>query len=387
MKKKLKLIIFILFFLFTESGCYNRLETIQTAVCAGVGATLTPDNRIEFTVQLNKPVNPQKTTIFTQQVEILSTKGNSITEAARRVMLALPRVPLWSHADIFIIGGNLARKDLSFLMDFISRNRNLRHDIAVLVSPDNTPEEILNSTCPLSLCSSRGILRILNFQEKNLGSYRKINMYQFFSQLDTPGIDPAVPQVVITKDIKGNNILTIKGMAVFSGRKMVGSLNEMESRGYRLIKTPNKSGGIISIKFPFNHKNEYIDLEIRKLKNSIKPLKKDNKVIIKVKADLYVNIFGIQAEQEILTPEKIGLVEKAAEAAIKKDITSCIKKSQKLNGDILGFGQAIYRYMPEEWEKLEDNWQQIYPLIKWEVEVKVKIKDTYLTHKVYTPQI
>lgn len=385
MRKKIALVLFIIIFPLLLCGCYDRLETNQTVVSAGVGIDLNREGRIDFTVQLNKPVDPQKTTTFTQQVENISAEGDSITEAARRTMLYVPRVPLWSHADIFVIGGSLAQNGLGGMPDFVSRNRNIRHNIIVLVSPENKPEEIFKSSCPLSLCSSRGVLRILKFQEKMLGCYTSVDMLHFFGRLATPGIDPLAPQVVITKDIKGNNILTIEGMAVFSGDKMAGSLDARESRGYRFMYPKDYKGGILTVKSPFNP-DDFIDLEISHFKSSIKPVKKDDKIIIRLETELDLNIFGIQAKEEILTTEKITDLEKAAQNQVKEDITACVEKAKKLNSDIFGFGQSIYRYMPKEWEKLSSNWEQVYPDIDYEVKVKTKIKNAYFISKVYLPK-
>lgn len=385
MRKNLSCAAMLSFFLLLLSGCYDRVETNQTVVCAGIGVDINSQHRIDFTVQLNKPVDPQKTLTFTQQVENIFTEGESITEAARRVMLIVPRLPLWSHADVFVIGGELARQGLKGLPDFVARNRNIRHDIIVLVSPYNTPEEIFKSSCPLSLCSSRGILRILKLQEKAIGSYVGMDMLHFISRLATPGIDPIAPQVVITKDIKGNNILTIRGMALFHGDKMVGSFNQKESRGYRFLLPQNPQGGIVTLKSPFDN-CKFIDLEISRFKSSIKPVKKNEKIVIRLKTEVEFNILGIQAEEEILVMEKINGLEKAAASYIKSDIAACVEKAQKVNSDALGFGQAIYRYMPEEWKKLEGNWEQVYPQIDYEIEVKTKINNTYLTNKVYLPK-
>lgn len=385
MHKNLGYFIMLLFFLLLLGGCYDRTETNQTALCAGVGVDIDSQRRIDFTVQLNKPVDPQKNLTFSQQVENISAEGDSITEAARRVMLVVPRLPLWSHADVFVIGGDLARQGLKGLPDFVARNRNIRHDIIVLVSPYNKPEEIFKSSCPLSLCSSRGILRILKFQERALGSYVGTDMLHFISRLAAPGIDPIAPQVVITKDIKGNNILTIRGMALFSGDKMVGSFNQKESRGYRFLLPQNGQGGIITLKSPFDS-CKFIDLEVSRFKSSIKPVKRGEKIVIRLKTEAEFNILGIQAEEEILTPGRISRLEKTAANSIKSDIAACVEKAQKVNSDALGFGQAIYRYMPKDWRKMEENWKQIYPHIEYEIEVKTKIKNTYLTNKVYLPK-
>ncbi|SHG43249.1 germination protein, Ger(x)C family [Thermosyntropha lipolytica DSM 11003] len=385
MPKKLSFFIIILFFSSLLSGCYDRIETTQTAICAGIGIDSNEEGSLDFTVQLNKPVEPQKPISFTQQVENISTQGESITEGARRVMLMVPRLPLWSHADVLIIGGELAHRGLGGIADFFARNRNVRHDVIVLISPYDKPEQIFQSSCPLSLCSSRGIMKILEFQETMLGSYTRMDMLHFLSRLATPGIDPIAPQVVITKDIKGNNILTIEGMAVFNGDKMTGSLDEKESRGYRFLLPEKPQGGIITLKSPFAGCRS-IDLEITRFKSSIKPVKKDAQIIISLKTEAELNILGIQGKEEILTPEKIAVLEKEVIKQITGDITACVEKAQKLNSDILGFGLAVYRYMPEEWEKIGTNWKEVYPEIDYEVEVQAKIKNTYLIHKVYQPQ-
>ncbi|MHB9093271.1 MAG: Ger(x)C family spore germination C-terminal domain-containing protein [Eubacteriales bacterium] len=43
--------------------------------------------------------------------------------------------------------------------------------------------------------------------------------------------------------------------------------------------------------------------------------------------------------------------------------------------DIFGFGAAVSRKYPHEWEKIKDRWIDIYPDLDVELEVKTKLRE------------
>ena len=65
--------------------------------------------------------------------------------------------------------------------------------------------------------------------------------------------------------------------------------------------------------------------------------------------------------------------EKAAEEEIKSQIKACILKGQELNSDFLGFGRNIYRYYPRHWQKVKDDWNNHYPQVETNIDVKVAL--------------
>lgn len=370
MAKKIVIVLLIMSLSLT-SGCWNQISVNDTAIASGIGVDFTDSGQISFVVQLNKPVN-QQTAIQTSQFVVASGTGDTMVEAGRKIMLSLPRFPLWSHADIFVIGEKLARKDLSVLLDFLFRNRNIRMNSTVLVTHNTSLQDMYNSDCPLSLCSARGILNILRTQEKLLGIYVPVTLHEFIVKATTPGIDPVCPMVSVTKDLKDKNILTLNGTAIFRGQRMVGVLDVIESRGLYWLTSTKKTGAIIVVTLPQNPEVK-VTLELDQMKTKIRPRIEDNQIFMDISLNGNFDLREISGNGNQQDINLIEETEKAAEEEIKSQIRACILKGQELNSDFLGFGRNIYRYYPRHWQKVKDDWHNYYPQVETNIDVKVAL--------------
>jgi Ger(x)C family germination protein len=353
-----------------SSGCGTMTDVERTAVGAGLGVDLDNENNVLFYAQFNRPVNVQETGANEAQSEVFTGRGKTPTQAARNITLVMPHLPLWSHADIFVLGEKLARTDLYYMADFLSRNRNIRKNSFLVVAYKVSPYDIFHGECPFALCSSRGIINILRAQDKNFGVYPLVTSLEFVTKLLSYGIDPVAPQVTIVKK-DGRSILTIDGMAVFRQNRMVGSLNELECRGYRWLSPTSKKDGLVVLSAPWPGV-DYISLEVNEFNTRTRPRFADGKLIMDVQVDVIVGLVDIGGMVNILENERI--IEDLAAQEIERQIYACIAKAQQLNSDILGWGQKVQRYEPEVWETLKPLWYDTYPHIEAQVAVKADLR-------------
>ena len=353
-----------------SSGCGTMTDVERTAVGAGLGVDLDNENNVLFYAQFNRPVNVQETGANEAQSEVFTGRGKTPTQAARNITLVMPHLPLWSHADIFVLGEKLARTDLYYMADFLSRNRNIRKNSFLVVAYKVSPYDIFHGECPFALCSSRGIINILRAQDKNFGVYPLVTSLEFVTKLLSYGIDPVAPQVTIVKK-DGRSILTIDGMAVFRQNRMVGSLNELECRGYRWLSPTSKKGGLVVLSAPWPGV-DYISLEVNEFNTRTRPRFADGKLIMDVQVDVTVNLIDVGGVVNVLENERI--IEDLAAQEIERQIYACIAKAQQLNSDILGWGQKVQRYEPEVWETLKPLWYDTYPHIEAQVAVKADLR-------------
>lgn len=380
-------IISFLFSMFMMSGCWDLKEINSSVIASAVGIDLAGTRNIKFTTQLIQPSTPSESGKSQSQPVTVTAVDSSVAMAARRVMLSLSLVPEWAHVKTFLLGERLTRRDLSLCIDFLTRNRNIRPDTNLMVCINNSPEEILKSQLPESTNLGSGLNDMLPESESLLGYYVPITIEEFTYRLSTPGIEPAVPQIRL---IANNNasvsspnpepIPVLQGMAVFKRNKMVGSLNEYESRGYRWLNSTTKQGGFFNIKSPAKS-NELIGLEIIDFSSKVKPqISGDNiKIDIEVKANL--GFYEEDGTGELLTPNMTKKLEQAAALEIKRQITACINRSQALNSDIWGWGQDIRINEPKEWKRLYPNWSNIYPSVASNIQVKAQISRSNLSIK------
>ncbi|MGI5911272.1 MAG: Ger(x)C family spore germination protein [Syntrophomonadaceae bacterium] len=347
----------ILVTLFTNCGCWNRLEVEKAVVVSGLGVQLLEDGNMRYALRVEMPrISPEGQFMPPQGIVITAT-GKNMTHAARNLSLFLPHIPLWSHASSLVLGENLARSDLSHITDVFIRNRNVRMDTDIFITHKVTPYELYSIVDPLTGTSARNLPDLVRDQEFILGQYVPTTLFQMLYKLATPGVDLVVP--MLTAATSGNNkTIQLAGLAVFKGPRMVGSLNEMESRGYRWLNPDKNVGGMVAVDMPAGQGR--VNFEVVTFYAKQSPRLKDGRLIMDIKVQAYLNFFEQQGTADLVGLYQRRQLEAAAAQQIEKEIWSCIKKSQRLNSDILGWGLNISKYLPAEWKNIQNKWEELY---------------------------
>lgn len=369
----------LLFFMLplSLSSCHP-VEINNAAVATGLGLDW-EDQKYTVSVQLAKPIAPfQPMSSDQPQFEVVSARGSTITEAARKNNLTLSLFPLWAQTNVFVMGEKMCRNDLALFADFFARNRNTRKSAIMAIATGATPEEIMRTEVPLEPYSYPAIAKMLKIQEKQLGIYVPITLGDFLIKLRTPGVEPLVPQVTLEKE--GEKVfIKLDGAAVFRYRKMVGSLNEKESRGYRWQTPGIIQGGLMDVPSPAGEKG-LITLELIRSQASIKPEIIDTKITMKIDIKAEGNFYGQNFAGDMLKLEMIKKIEESANKEIQQEIQLCINKSQELGSDIFGWGRMLNRDYPELWKEIKD-WPDVFSRVDSDVQVHFNIRRSYLTDR------
>lgn len=375
MKKTLLVVLLVIFMV---SGCGAK-EVNKSAIPLGIALDY-QEQKIVFTTQLAQPSPPEKSGNKGNQFVVISSRGKTFGEAARKITLSLSESPLWSHAALLLLGENLARTDMALLMDFVTRIPDERKNMAVVVTRQATPEQVLNVKPLITPYTSTAIRDLLQTQESQLGIYTFVTLIELIDKFTAAGIDPVIPVITIDKGPQSEE-LKLAGMAVFKDRKMVGSLNESESRGYRFMRPKMIQGGLFVIPSPVDE-GGWITLELSRSQAKISPEIKDHEIKIKIKITAEGNFYEQSGGTgNLFTPAAFKKMNELANQEIKKEISMCISKAQTLDSDILGWGQMIKSSDPKLWKEIEPEWRQIFPDVQSEIDVSFKLRRSYLTNQ------
>ncbi|NLJ71816.1 MAG: Ger(x)C family spore germination protein [Syntrophomonadaceae bacterium] len=363
------------------SGCQS-LDVNETSVAIGLGLDWeASQNQFRFSAQLAKPIaaGGESSEDDEDAFIVVSETGETAFLAARNLTLILPRFPLWPHASTAILGENIAQKDAALYIDSLVRNPNIRKNVGLVVCTGTTPEQLMQVKTPLEPLSALGITKIIDIQQRLLGIYAPITIGEFTYKLSTPGIEPLVPIATVVKT-EDSEVIKIDGSAAFSERRMVGKLNEKESRGYHWLVEDLQAGGIITIPSPDNPQ-KFVTLEIIKTQAKVKPCINDKgEIIINIKLTADGNFYEQQTTEQLLNLKNFKTMEKIAAEEIEKEIAQAIIRAQELNSDIFGFGQNLSKCNPKAWRKIEDNWYHYFSDIKTNIEVDFRLRRSYLTN-------
>lgn len=366
------------------SGCWNYSEINNSAIPLAVGFDY-QDNQAIFSMQVAKPTgsgSDKQTSggAGSSQSLVVTGMGSDIIEATRRCLLSFPRMPIWGHAGTIVIGENLAAKDIGLAIDILARNKNYRKVANLYVFSGGTVDKCMQAQMPLEPHSVPGLDKMMKNQEQLLGIYFPIGLGKFEERLDYPGIEAYAPRVIVK-----NKNLTLEGMAVFKGRKMAGVLNEKESRGFRFLRNDQITGGLVTVNYPpgsvFPGIPNLITFELIRSQASIKPQISASGITMQIKILAEGNYYGQNSDQDILTIKNIKKMEAACNRQIAGDIKAAVIRCQELQSDVFGWGQNIYRYQPDLWKQVKNDWPSTFAGVETDIKVDFKIRRSYLTEK------
>lgn len=357
-------------------GC-GTVEINRSSIPLGFGADYR-NNRIIFTTQIAIPSSPSKGSSGPQFI-VQSSNGATVAEAARRVSLSNSQYPLWSQSSIMLWGEDLARSDLALFMDFVSRNRFVRKNIPVVVTHNATIEEIFNTKPIATPYTAIAIKDLLQTQQNELGIYTPVTLGEVISRFSAPGIEPVIPMITLKKDKAGPQLL-LQDMAVFRGRRMVGTLNEKESRGYRLLSTKMIQGGLFTIPNP-REPGKWVTLELSRSIARVTPQITGGDIVMKIEITGEGNFYEQSGTAQLFTPPIFMQLQGAADRELTSQAATCIAKAQALDSDILGWGTLVHAAYPQVWKEISPQWEQFFPEVKSDISVKFNIRRSYLTDR------
>lgn len=311
-------------------------------------------------------------------------KGRHLFEAVRRMTTISPRKLYWSHLQMLVISDKVAREGLNNTLDFFTRDSEFRRDFYIVVSKDIPAREILRNLTSIEKIPAHKMRSSLETSEKAWAPTVAIQLDELISSLTSEGTNPVLTGISIKGQVKkGESVdnvqriqpyarLKFKNIAVFKKDKLIGWLNEKESKGYNYIRNNVKStvGHI-----PCENKGEMI-IEIIRSKTKVKGKVENGKPKIDIHLSTEVNVAEVTCHVDLTNPDSINKLEKNANKVNEAILRTSINKAKKMKVDIFGFGEVIHRADPKAWKSLKNNWDQTFSQLPVSVHSDYKIRRT-----------
>jgi len=348
--------IFLLLTIFLLTGCYDHKELNTIAIM-----TATEINKVndEFIVNA-QVVNPQSAdTVNVQSPFIIyEGRGQTIHEAYRNIKLQSSRYLYPNHMQILIINENLAKDDISQIIDLFLRIPDIRSEFNVLIG---TTENILSITTPIDDVSSTSILDTMETNNKYLGITNFVTFNEFANMeinknleivlpsIETVNYDKEAESIENTETTKINSLYKLGNLSIFKDNKLLGYLTKDESITYNLIK--NKAQSIL-ITYECE-KDKYMTVEATDIKSDISTKNKEININIEMTGNINESMCSIKLNKE----KNITKLEKELNKYIKDKIETSINNIRKTyNSDIFGFIDLIYKNDYNTYKEIKDNW-------------------------------
>lgn len=381
----------IIFIVTLLAGCWDKRELNELAIATGISIDKKDDDyHVAAQVVVPSELSMQGG-IGSSPVSLYEATGKSINEAVRKLTQVTPRFIYLGHLQIVVLSEELASEGIGNTVDFLSRGWETRSDFYILISKETDAKDILNVQTSLEKIPATQIFNILHTSEAQYASTKAVTFYKLKSNLEREGKEGVLTGVKILGDASKasskQNVESIvpeariktEELAVFKEDKLIGWLNEQESRGYNGITNQVQNTiGIVSCSDGGN-----VSVHIKKFHSKMTSKKTRDIPEIEVKVDIVANIGEVNCDIDMTKQETVKMLEREFEKLVKEDIQETVKiAQQKYHSDIFGFGAAINRQHPDEWKKLKDNWDEVFA----ELPVKTKVH-AQISHfgSVYNP--
>jgi len=377
------------------TGCWNRRELNELGIQMGTAIDKIGDE-YQVAVQVVVPGEVSaRLNSGRSPVTLYKASAPTIFEAFRKLTETSPRKIYSAHIRVLIIGESLAKEGIGTTLDLLSRNPEARTDYYVMVSR-GMAEEVLKVMTSLEKIPAHNLFYSLDTASKTWAPTTTVTMDEVILQLVTEGLNPVLPGV----DVFGNSVmgdsksnvdkiendawLQTAGLAVFDKDKLVGWLNENDSKGYNYIRNNVKST-VGHLKCP---EGGLLALETLRTDTDIKVSFEQGEPVILLRIINESNIGEVECKIDIKKPETIVWIEREIETKLRQLLQQTIQKvKSKYNVDIFGFGQAVYKKDPKAWKKLKADWKERFPRLQVNYDIDITIRRTGTTNNSFENNI
>lgn len=382
MKLKKILAIFIILPIIFLTGCWSSHEvnTLAITICIGIDKT----ERGYFISEqiLNPKAIAAEQATNEAPVYLYTSEGRDISEAIRRLTKQSARIIYNAHLRMVVFGKDVAEDGIQDILDYLARSRQYRTDFYFIIAKNTTANEVLSILTPIESIPGIRMYESLESSSKNWAPTNSIRIIELVNNIIAEGINPVLTgleiidgkgisnSTEILKQTVGIKKLIYTSIGAFKDDRLVGWLNEGESKGYNYI-TGNVNRTIGHVTYGDNVK---ITGEVIEAKSTIKASLVNGKPIIKVKIKMKHNVEAVEGDFDVTKEENIAIFNKLAAKKTKLMCEKVIKKAKNdFKSDIFGFGEVIHRQYPKVWEKIKDNWNNEFVNLPVKITVDIKI--------------
>ncbi|WP_100405796.1 Ger(x)C family spore germination protein [Bacillus solitudinis] len=374
------------------AGCWDRQELTEIGIVAGMAIDKDPDTgEFMLTSQYLRPAAESTQTPSPDRPYLMvTTTGKTIYEVMRNANQTIERQGFFEHNKVIIISEEVARDGLLPVVDAFQRGKEVRGYVWIVIAKGAEAKKVIATKGNnISRIPANYLVRLIdNAEHTTVG----INVLNYYKQTLGDGVDPVIG-VLIYEEIKTEPFESVRlsGGAVFKEDKLVGFINEVETRGYNWVRGEGPVfRGALSLPSLFE-KDKFITILLKEVTSQIKSEVNGEEISFTIKVEQEARITEQQATGELKTRkaliEYLKQVEEQTKKVIEQDIKLVIDKAQsEFKSDVFGFGQVLNRDHPTVWNKVKDDWAGTFSNVPYTVDVTVNITSTGLMKGPFQPK-
>lgn len=369
---------------------------------------------------------------------VVGAAGSTLTEAVERITRLSPRLPIWAHLRLIVVGEEVARQGLGGVLDALLRERQFRRTPWIVVAHGIPGYRILELPNPISPSAEEGMTRLLEILQGYTADALPVRLQDFLTAVAEPGIDPVVAGMTYALPVPHSPQLTPSseqlpafpqplGAALFRDDRMVGWLSAEQTRAlallmgqsriFRLIAPCPQGTGVVVLRVVRFQTSRTVRLLAGAgggpggAGGSQIPAGQAGATAgeggagagrraggaaegggpaampefrVRVDADAAVNE---QSCHPPLNLASVRLLERQASRALEADMRKLLRRlHHELRVDPVGLGRQLFRREPRWWAEHGPRWRELLPRLPVDVKVRLFVRRTGIATGRLEPQ-
>ncbi|MGO0123338.1 Ger(x)C family spore germination protein [Desulfothermobacter acidiphilus] len=380
-------------------GCWDMHELEDLAFITAVAVDRSPSGEVRLVAQVFNPralaggaqggMTPGAS-IPSKCFRNYQASGKTVYEAMRELCLKIPKRPYFAQNRVILLSEEVARQGVGEVLDFFERSVEIRKINPIFVVRGDMLE-LLDVPNPQESCPAMRIEALTREQVRS-ALFPAVTFGEFTQMLLGEGQEAYCPVLRAernpTQKLNPREpvnpapepALEIKagGTAVFRRGRLVGFLDERESRGLLWAKGKVQKG---ALEFPVREGGR-VTVDILRSRTRIRPVLSapSPKFVLEIREE--GNVIETDGPLDPGKLEVMRELEADQAAAIKAEVERALQRSRELQADIFGLGAALRRHHPQAWKELKPRWaEEVLPSVEVEVRVEAALRRTGLRSK------
>ncbi|NMA95503.1 MAG: Ger(x)C family spore germination protein [Clostridiales bacterium] len=314
-------------------------------------------------------------------VRNIRSKGLTVFEAIRDAEMYSEKHMHISHIHATLIGEGAAKEGLIPYIDFISRGFRMRLKQNIYIIKGSTAEDFMDGATKVHYILPN-VLKHFEMICTMTSTSRMVQLIELLNMIDFEYAGVIIPAIkliegVSTEKEEKDEMMNVDldGFAVLDREsRLVGYADKRLSAGINIINDKYVDG-IIDVLDPYGFE---LTLDVVELKCKKKyKFVGDELDLVQIDINVSSNIGEQHSRKDIFDEKGLEHLKSQQAESIKEQILETIDFAQSRNVDILGFASDLHRKHPIKWDRIKEDWDDIFPHVKVNINVDSKIARTY----------
>lgn len=374
MLKKITLLFFIVIILSCFCSCERYGTEIEDMMIIQGIAVDKDKEGYEVTIEMlnnKQSASADSSNVGEEMTLCYSGKGETVAEALRLIINKTGNVPTYTHNKVIILSEDVAKTDITKVLDFFERDYTTEPITLVCTAKDVKAGEVLKANIGKDISKSEVLEKILN-QSAISSITPETRLIDVINTVLDETACIALPTVTLQKNGE-TKAFFVENVAVFNyDNELSYYLGRESSESFVRLLGELKNGTLVTQ----DEKGAKATFIIVDGKTSYKAEVNNGIVNYNVKIKMYCDLNAYEGDRfQSIKNETVEVFRKNIEFDTERKLKDTYKAIQQHGAfDILRFGRRLLQNDKTAYKQLKDNWQSNFKNSNINIDVEVVIR-------------